>query len=164
MDGGAERGRWMDGRQRTAEDGLSRLRGGGQAVHEWGTNKRMWTADRRPRMARWTAGQSVDDGRWTMDGRTAEDGLSRLRGGGQAVNEWGTNKRMWTQIADRGRRRTGKTVAVDGRWRVGFRCGRRETVHDGERINECGRQTADGGGWAFEASGRGASRQRMGNE
>jgi hypothetical protein len=39
--------------------------GRGQAVHEWGTNKRMWTADRRPR----TAGQSVDDG-WTTDGWT----------------------------------------------------------------------------------------------
>jgi hypothetical protein len=82
----------------------------------------------------------------------AEDGLSRLRGGGQTVNEWGTNKRMWT---------------VDGGGRrVGFRDfgeeGRPST--NGERINECGRRTADGGGWAFEASGRRADRQRMRND
>jgi hypothetical protein len=48
---------WMDGGPQTA----------GQTVNEWGMNERMWTVD----------------GRWRM----AEDGLSRLLGGGQTVNE-----------------------------------------------------------------------------
>jgi hypothetical protein len=134
--------------------GFRACRGGGQAVHEWGTNKRMWMADRRRRTAGWAAGKTVDGGRWTMDGWTAEDGLLRLRGGGQTVHEWGTNKRMWT--ADRRPRTAGWTAeqnvddgwtADDGRWRTGFRGfgegGRPST--NGERINECGRRIADRG-------------------
>jgi hypothetical protein len=49
-----------------------------RTVNEWGTNKRIWTADRR-----------VDGG----------GGGFPVCEEGQTVNEWGTNKRIWT--ADR---------------------------------------------------------------
>jgi ribosomal protein L34 len=84
---------------------------GKRTVNEWGTNKRMKTTDGRPAVGRAfqpvrksrpsTNGERINEyGRQTAEWTAAGEAFQPVRE--QTVNEWGTNKRIWT--ADRGRR------------------------------------------------------------
>jgi len=104
MDSGAQTadGR-MDGRLR--QDRLSRFAGEWPSTNR-GTNKRIWTADWRPRTAGWTA----DRGRTGFRGSRGS-GRQRI---GERINEYGRQDRPQTAYR---RRRNGRRTVDRGRWK-----------------------------------------------